>query len=146
MKDLAAEFHSEVTIYLGRVTDITLVDVGLEPLREFNTSFRQWFPPLTTQCCVQQQPQHQVCSVLLSKYEPQRLPKQIEHDSQQESDDTTIPSLDLAQLAIRMRVTSSNKKVWAWLMSPPYFSYSNFDWTNISSSSTVMEPTGIDNR
>jgi hypothetical protein len=122
MKDLAAEFRSEVTIYLGRVTDITLVDVGLEPLREFNTSFRQRFPPPTTQCCVQQQPlqqqplqqqpQHQVCGVLLSKYEPQRLPKQIEHDSQ-ESDVTTIPSLDLAQLAIRMRVTPSSKKVRA---------------------------------
>ncbi|KAG2742887.1 hypothetical protein P692DRAFT_20878924 [Suillus brevipes Sb2] len=85
MKDLAAEFCSEVTIYRGRVTDITIVDVGLEPLREFNTSFRQRFPSPIAQCYVRQQPQHQ------------------------DSDVTAIPSLDLAQLAIRTRATQSNK-------------------------------------
>jgi hypothetical protein len=66
MKDLAAEFCSEVTIYRGRVTDITIVDVGLEPLREFNTSFRQCFPSPIAQCYVRQQPQHQVCGVPLA--------------------------------------------------------------------------------
>jgi hypothetical protein len=69
MKDLAVEFRSEVTIYRGRVTDITIVDVGLESLREFNTSFRQRFPSPFAQCYVQQQPQHQpqhqVCGVPL---------------------------------------------------------------------------------
>jgi hypothetical protein len=41
MTDLAAEFHSEVTIHLGQITDIILVDVGLEPLGKYTTSFCQ---------------------------------------------------------------------------------------------------------
>jgi hypothetical protein len=47
MKDLPAEFRSEVTIHLGRITEIILVDVGLEPLGQCITSFRQRFPPPT---------------------------------------------------------------------------------------------------
>ena len=63
MKDLAAEFRSEVTIQFGLVTDITLMDVGLEPLRGFITSFRQRFPAPIAQPEYRVQPQRQVCSL-----------------------------------------------------------------------------------
>ena len=63
MKDLAAEFRSEVTIQFGLVTDITLMDVGLEPLRGFITSFRQRFPAPIAQLEYRVQPQRQVCSL-----------------------------------------------------------------------------------
>ncbi|KAG2132327.1 hypothetical protein DEU56DRAFT_952539 [Suillus clintonianus] len=83
------KFRSDVTIHSGRITDIILVNVGLEPLGKYTTTFRQRFPPPVMQCLVQSQPPQQ---------------PMIEESHQE-----IVPSLNLAQLSAAMRDNRSSK-------------------------------------